>query len=78
MGAANPFAFRRQTLQPRCTMPKAVLVVEDNSLNMKLFLVLLNGAGYETLACVNGGEGLSVARQERSLGLVTDVARASP
>lgn len=57
----------------RFAMAKTVLVVEDNSLNMKLFLALLHAAGYDTLACANGVDGESVARRERPALVVLDI-----
>jgi two-component system cell cycle response regulator DivK len=45
------------------TMPKTVLVVEDNELNMKLFNDLLEANGYRVVQARTGGEALSVARE---------------
>lgn len=43
-------------------MPKTVLIVEDNELNMKLFHDLLKAHGYNTLQTRNGLEALELAR----------------
>jgi two-component system cell cycle response regulator DivK len=43
-------------------MPKKVLIVEDNELNMKLFHDLLEAQGYETLETREGLSALSMAR----------------
>ena len=45
-------------------MPKKVLIVEDNELNMKLFHDLLEAQGYETLET---REGLRRSRLARSI-----------
>ena len=43
-------------------MPKKVLIVEDNELNMKLFHDLLEAQGYETLETREGLQALTLAR----------------
>jgi two-component system cell cycle response regulator DivK len=43
-------------------MPKTVLIVEDNELNMKLFHDLLEAHGYATIETRNGIEALELAR----------------
>ena len=52
-------------------MPKTVMIVEDNELNMKLFNDLLRANGYGTLPMRNGHEALdalkSVAATEDNL-----------
>lgn len=45
------------------TMPKNVLIVEDNELNMKLFRDLLEAHGYATLEAGDGIEALKIARE---------------
>ena len=42
-------------------MPKTVLIVEDNDLNMKLFNDLLQANGYATLQTKDGREALALA-----------------
>ena len=44
-------------------MPKKVLIVEDNELNMKLFHDLLEAHGYETLQTKDGFQALELARE---------------
>jgi two-component system cell cycle response regulator DivK len=44
-------------------VPKKVLIVEDNDLNMKLFNDLLEAHGYNTLQTKDGMEALRMARQ---------------
>lgn len=44
-------------------LPKKVLIVEDNDLNMKLFNDLLEAHGYNTLQTKDGMEALRMARQ---------------
>jgi len=43
-------------------MPKKVLIVEDNELNMKLFSDLLEAHGYETRETREGLKAISIAR----------------
>ncbi len=45
-------------------MPKKVLIVEDNELNMKLFRDLLEAHGYKTVESRDGVDALKMARQE--------------
>ncbi len=54
-------------------MPKKVLIVEDNELNMKLFHDLLDAHGYETLQTRDGMEALSLARQHRPDLILMDI-----
>jgi two-component system cell cycle response regulator DivK len=54
-------------------MPKTVLIVEDNELNMKLFRDLLEAHGYETLESRDGAEALKVARQSRPDLVLMDI-----
>lgn len=44
-------------------LPKTVLVVEDNELNMKLFSDLLEAHGYRVVQARTGPEALAAARQ---------------
>ena len=46
-------------------MPKKILVVEDNDLNMKLFCDLLDAHGYETVQTQEGMKALELARNEK-------------
>lgn len=43
-------------------MPKKILIVEDNELNMKLFADLLDAHGYETRQTREGLKAISIAR----------------
>lgn len=54
-------------------MPKKVLIVEDNELNMKLFHDLLQANGYETVQTRNGTEALALARQHRPDLILMDI-----
>ncbi len=44
-------------------MPKTILIVEDNDLNMKLFNDLLQAHDYDTVQTQDGREALELARQ---------------
>lgn len=44
-------------------MPKTVLIVEDNDLNMKLLNDLLQANGYQTLQSVDGKDTLKLAKE---------------
>ena len=46
-------------------MPKTVLIVEDNELNMKLFHDLLQANGFNTIETRNGSEALGLARKHK-------------
>lgn len=52
-----------QNGQVAIPVPKKVLIVEDNDLNMKLFNDLLEAHGYNTLQTKDGMEALRMARQ---------------
>lgn len=54
-------------------MPKTVLVVEDNELNMKLFRDLLEASGYETVETRNGLEAIDLARSHRPDLILMDI-----
>jgi len=55
------------------TMPKKVLIVEDNELNMKLFHDLLDAHGYETLQTREGLQALDIAREHRPDLILMDI-----
>jgi len=55
------------------SMPKKVLIVEDNDLNMKLFNDLLVAHGYGTLQTKDGAEALALARQHRPDLILMDI-----
>ena len=54
-------------------MPKKVLIVEDNELNMKLFHDLLEAQGYETLETREGLSALAIARQSKPDLILMDI-----
>lgn len=54
-------------------MPKTVLIVEDNELNMKLFHDLLEANGYRTVQTRSGMEALGLARQHHPDLILMDI-----
>ncbi len=54
-------------------MPKTILIVEDNELNMKLFRDLLEAQGYGILQTRDGMQALELARKERPDLIVMDI-----
>ena len=54
-------------------MPKTILIVEDNELNMKLFQDLLVANGYRTLQTKDGYEALKIVRKERPDLVLMDI-----
>ena len=54
-------------------MPKTVLVVEDNELNMKLFHDLLDVNGYRTVQTRNGLDVIELARAHRPDLILMDI-----
>jgi two-component system cell cycle response regulator DivK len=54
-------------------MPKTVLVVEDNELNMKLFHDLLEANGYDIVQTRNGLEAIDLAREHRPDLILMDI-----
>jgi len=54
-------------------LPKKVLIVEDNDLNMKLFNDLLEAHGYDTLQTRDGIEALRLAREHRPDLILMDI-----
>ncbi len=54
-------------------MPKTVLIVEDNDLNMKLFNDLLEAHGYLTLKTASGTEALELAKNHRPNLILMDI-----
>src|SRR5690349_13839431 len=55
------------------TMPKTVLIVEDNELNMKLFNDLLEAHGYTTVQTNSGVEAVELARRHRPNLILMDI-----
>src|SRR5476649_2751433 len=54
-------------------MPKTVLIVEDNELNMKLFHDLLQANGFNTIETRNGIEALDLARKHKPDLILMDI-----
>lgn len=54
-------------------MPKKVMIVEDNELNMKLFRDLIEANGYETVRTRNGLTALDLARDHRPDLILMDI-----
>ncbi|MCG8441785.1 MAG: response regulator [Caulobacterales bacterium] len=54
-------------------MPKTVLIVEDNELNMKLFHDLLDAHGYETLRTREGLRALELAKEHKPDLILMDI-----
>jgi two-component system cell cycle response regulator DivK len=69
-GTNSTCADRR--LQAR-GLPKTVMIVEDNELNMKLFHDLLAAHGYRTLQTRTGMEALRLAREQRPDLILMDI-----
>jgi two-component system cell cycle response regulator DivK len=63
-------AGRRPDAAP---IPRTVLIVEDNELNMKLFHDLLDAHGYQTLQTRSGIEALKIARERRPDLILMDI-----
>jgi two-component system cell cycle response regulator DivK len=55
------------------TMPKTVLIVEDNELNMKLFSDLLEAFGYTTVQTRDGRQAVPLAQSRRPDLIVMDI-----
>ena len=54
-------------------MPKTVLIVEDNELNMKLFQDLLEAHGFKTLQTRDGKQALKMAQEHRPDLIIMDI-----
>jgi two-component system cell cycle response regulator DivK len=54
-------------------MPKTVLIVEDNDLNMKLFNDLLEARGYRVVQTRSGHNVLALARENRPDLILMDI-----
>ncbi|MEW6121045.1 MAG: response regulator [Pseudomonadota bacterium] len=54
-------------------MPKTVMIVEDNELNMKLFHDLLEAHGYRTVETRNGIEAMGLAREHMPDLILMDI-----
>jgi two-component system cell cycle response regulator DivK len=65
--------FERRDGRDGMSMPKKVMIVEDNELNMKLFRDLIEASGYETVRTRNGLEALDLARKHRPDLILMDI-----
>ena len=63
----------RERRAVRHRLPKTVMIVEDNELNMKLFHDLLAAHGYRTLQSRTGMEALRLAREQRPDLILMDI-----
>ena len=54
-------------------MPKQVMIVEDNELNMKLFRDLIEASGYTTIQTRNGMEAIGLARAHHPDLILMDI-----
>lgn len=54
-------------------MPKKILIVEDNELNMKLFSDLLDAHGYETAQAREGLKAISMAKELKPDLILMDI-----
>jgi two-component system, cell cycle response regulator DivK len=54
-------------------MPKTVLIVEDNELNMKLFNDLLEARGYRVVQTMSGHNVLQLAREHQPDLILMDI-----
>ena len=50
-----------------------ILIVEDNTLNMRLAVAVLKNAGHEALQAYNAEEGIELARRERPALILMDI-----
>ncbi len=54
-------------------VPKTVLIVEDNELNMKLFTDLLEAHGYDTIQSTSGHDALDLVRENNPDLILMDI-----
>ena len=54
-------------------MPKTILIVEDDVLNMKLFNDLLQARGYDILLSVDGKDAIDLARKHHPDLIIMDI-----
>ena len=54
-------------------MPKTVMIVEDNELNMKLFCDLLDAFGFETVQSRDGLKAVDLAREYKPDLIIMDI-----
>jgi len=65
--------YMRSSAGRRKPVPKTILIVEDNELNMKLFHDLLEAHGYATLQTPDGLSALEIAREHRPDLILMDI-----
>src|SRR5262249_53623483 len=73
--SVRPRPQEETTPTPQPALPKTILVVEDNELNMKLFHDLLEAHGYNILQTGDAMEALKLARQHKPDLLLRDIQR---
>lgn len=54
-------------------MSKTILIVEDNDLNMKLFVDVLENSGYKTVQSVDGKDTVKLAREHAPGLIIMDI-----
>jgi len=54
-------------------LPKCILIVEDNPLNMKLFSAMIGAQGYDVLQAADGAQGLELAQQRHPDLIIMDI-----
>ena len=54
-------------------MPKTVLIVEDNTLHMKMMNDLLQASGYEVLKSIDGNDVMVLVKEHRPDLIVMDI-----
>lgn len=54
-------------------MPKTVMIVEDNELNMKLFCDLLDAFGFQTVESRDGLKAVDLAREHKPDLIIMDI-----
>ena len=69
----SPTAGVMRTPNAIPAMPKRVLIVEDNELNMKLFNDLLEANGYQVIQTRDGLSALDLARKHRPDLILMDI-----
>ena len=55
------------------TMPKVILIVEDEPKNMKLARDLIQVAGYSSIEAVNGKQAVALARSQKPDLILMDI-----
>jgi two-component system cell cycle response regulator DivK len=63
----------RERVGEQPAMPKKILIVEDNELNMKLFNDLLQAHGYETVQTMDGRDVMQLTRTHKPDLIIMDI-----